>query len=210
MGTSRVGGHRVTSGAAAAARAETMPASELLAPIVVMGVQGSGKSTVGRALSDRIGAAFVDADDLHPMANRRKMAGGVPLDDDDRTPWLHRVGEHLAEASAAGAPLVVACSALKRRYRDLLRSHVSQTLFVHLVASRSVLASRIAGRSHEFMPVSLLDTQLADLEPLGDDERAIEIDVDRPLGEIVDLLVAALADAGDEAGSATFGLHRIG
>lgn len=141
--------------------------------VVVMGVSGCGKSTVGALLADELGVPFLDADSLHPQANRAKMAAGIPLTDDDRWPWLRVVGTTLA-AAPDGA--VVACSALRRGYRDLLRAAVPDLRFVHLVGTRDQLAARMRARQDHFMPVSLLATQLATLEPLGPDEDGIELD----------------------------------
>ena len=140
---------------------------------VVMGVSGCGKSTVGALLADRLGVPFLDADDLHPAGNLAKMAHGTPLDDADRWPWLRLVGLALA-AHPDGA--VVACSALRRAYRDLLRDAVPGLRFVHLVGTREQPASRMGARERHFMPVSLLDTQLATLEPLGGDEAGVVLD----------------------------------
>jgi gluconokinase len=141
--------------------------------LVVMGVSGCGKSTVGELLADRLGVPFLDADDLHPPENLAKMAHGTPLDDADRWPWLRLVGLELA-AHPDGA--VVACSALRRPYRDLLRDAVPELRFVHLVGTREQLAARMRARERHFMPVSLLDTQLATLEGLAPDEPGIELD----------------------------------
>ncbi|NUU16391.1 gluconokinase [Cellulomonas humilata] len=138
-----------------------------------MGVSGCGKSTVGSLLADRLGVPFLDADSLHPPANLAKMAGGVPLTDADRWPWLRLVGASLA---AAPDGTVVACSALRRAYRDVLREAAPDVRFVHLVGTRAQLSARMSAREGHFMPASLLDTQLATLEPLGPDEQGIALD----------------------------------
>lgn len=156
--------------------------------VVVMGVSGSGKSTVGVALARRLGVAFADADDLHPRANIAKMTAGVPLDDADRWPWLDLVGGWLAEHDREGG--VVSCSALRRSYRDRLRRHAPRSRFVHLDGPREVIARRQADRAGHFMPASLLDSQLATLEPLGPDEDGVVLD----LGQGVDALVQAYVD----------------
>jgi gluconokinase len=139
-----------------------------------MGVSGSGKSTVASVLARRLGVPFVDADGLHPDRNVAKMAAGTPLTDGDRRPWLDRVGEELA---AAPDGVVVACSALRLAYRSLLRGHAPGTVFVHLHGTREQLATRLATRLDHFMPPSLLDTQLATLEPLRPDEAGVVLDV---------------------------------
>ena len=157
--------------------------------IVVMGVSAAGKSTVGRLLAERLGLPFRDADDLHPAANVAKMASGAALDDADREPWLDVVG---AELEAATAGLVMACSALKRAYRDRLRAAAPSTVFVHLHGSRELLAERSGARSGHFMPSSLLESQLETLEPLAADETGITVDVAGTPAEIVDRAVAAL------------------
>lgn len=143
--------------------------------IVVMGVSGCGKSTVGAALAARLGVPFLDADDLHPAANVAKMAAGHPLTDDDRMPWLARVG---GELSAATGGLVIACSALKRSYRDAILAAAPATVFVFLNGSRALLESRMQHRAGHFMPASLLDSQLATLEPLAPDEPGITVALD--------------------------------
>ena len=149
-----------------------------------MGVSGSGKSTVGSALAERLGVPFADADDFHPPANIAKMTAGVALDDDDRRPWLAAVGAWLAAHDGEGA--VVSCSALKAAYRDQLRSEAPRARFLHLSGVRDVIARRQAGRPGHFMPASLLDSQFAILEPLGRDEDGVEIDIDQALHDIVD------------------------
>lgn len=152
-----------------------------------MGVSGSGKTTVGSALAAALGRRFVDADDLHPPANVEKMAAGVPLTDDDRRPWLDAVGAVLAEGG-----VVVACSALRRAYRDRLRAAAPGLRLVFLHGTRELLAERMGHRDH-FMPVTLLDSQLATLEEPGPDEHPLSFDVARPVDEIVADAAEALA-----------------
>jgi gluconokinase len=152
-------------------------------PIVVMGVSGSGKSTVGAALAQRLGVPFADADDFHPAANIAKMTAGEPLDDDDRYPWLEAIGRWLCERCDRGG--VMSCSALKRKYRDQLRSHCPQTEFVHLSGSPEVIARRQASRPGHFMPASLMASQFATLEPLARDEHGVTLDVDHDIDSIV-------------------------
>jgi gluconokinase len=164
--------------------------------VVVMGVSGCGKSTVGVLVADRLGVPFLDADSLHPPANLAKMAAGVPLDDEDRWPWLRLVGAALA---ASGDGTVVACSALRRPYRDLLRGFAPDMRLVHLHGTRDELAARMSERHDHFMPVALLETQLAALEPLGADETAIEVDCALDLAKLVDTAVAGVL-AGQPAG----------
>jgi gluconokinase len=145
--------------------------------VVVMGVSGSGKSTIGHALADALGLPFADADTFHSAANVAKMTAGVPLTDGDRWPWLADVGAWLASRTDGG---VVACSALKRSYRDALRAAAPGTRFVHLFADEAVLAARMAVRREReghFMAPGMLASQLADLEPLAPDEEGSSIDV---------------------------------
>nr|WP_315267650.1 gluconokinase [Microbacterium lemovicicum] len=156
--------------------------------IVVMGVSASGKSTVGLALAAALGCAFTDADDLHPAANLAKMAGGTPLTDEDRWPWLTAVGRALADADR----IVVACSALRRVYRDRIREAAPDAFFVFLDADASVLHARIAARTGHFMPPELLDSQLALLEPLQSDEAGVRIDVDGAPLEVEAAAIAAV------------------
>lgn len=145
-----------------------------------MGVSAVGKSSVGSELARLLSVDFIDADDLHPATNVAKMAAGVPLDDDDRWPWLHRVGTALAEADGA----VVACSALKRVHRDRLRAAAPDIVFVHLTGDPDLLRARAAERRGHFMPAELLRSQLDALEPLEEDELGTQIDVDAPIGHI--------------------------
>ena len=155
-------------------------------PIVVMGVSGSGKSTVGAALAQRLRVPFADADDFHPPANVAKMSSGEPLDDDDRYPWLEAIGEWLAAHPGGG---VMSCSALKRKYRDQLREHCGEIEFVHLYGSTEVIGKRQASRPGHSMPPSLLASQFKTLEPLEPDERGVTIDVDQNIDGIVDSYV---------------------
>ncbi len=150
------------------------------APLVIMGVSGSGKSTVGFRLAGKLRVLFVDGDDLHSARNKKKMAEGLPLTDEDRAPWLDAIGAVLAQG-----PVVVACSALRRSYRDRLRKAVPALRFVYLCGSPALLAARVAGRSHAFMSPKLLDSQLATLEVPDADEGALTIDVALPPAEIV-------------------------
>lgn len=159
--------------------------------LVVMGVAGSGKSTVGQLLAERLGWDFGEGDELHPPANVAKMAAGQRLTDVDRAPWLARVRTWIDEQVAAGRPGVITCSALTRSYRDVLREpHV---VFVHLAGARDLLTARLAARRGHFMPLALLDSQLADLEPPGPDERAITVDLDTAPADQVEQIMSALA-----------------
>jgi gluconokinase len=164
----------------------------MASPIVVMGVSGSGKSTVGAALAQRLRVPFADADDFHPPANIAKMTAGQPLDDDDRYPWLEAIGQWLAERCDHGGG-VMSCSALKRKYRDQLRRHCVGVEFLHLAGTPEVISKRQASRPGHFMPASLLASQFATLEPLESDERGIAIDVDQNIDSIVDNYVALSA-----------------
>jgi gluconokinase len=155
----------------------------MVSPIVVMGVSGSGKSTVGAALAQRLRVPFADADDFHPPANIAKMTAGHPLDDHDRGPWLEAIGRWLAEHPDGG---VMSCSALKRSYRDQLRRHEPDIQFVHLSGPPEVIARRQASRPGHFMPASLLASQFEILEALGPDEHGLTIDVDQSIDAMVD------------------------
>jgi len=156
-----------------------------------MGVSGSGKSTIAAGVAARAGALFLDADDFHPAANVTKMAAGMPLTDEDRRPWLIAVGAEVARRAAAGREVVLACSALRRSYRDMLRESAGDLFFAHLDGSPELLAARIGGRADHFMPSSLLASQLATLEPLGADEDGVVIDVSGAPRAIVDAVMAA-------------------
>lgn len=159
---------------------------------VVMGVAGCGKSTVGAALAGATGARYIDGDDLHPPASIAKMSIGQPLTDGDRAPWLDLVGKVLADTPGRA---IIGCSALKRAYRDRIRSAAGEPVsFLHLAGSRSVIELRMSRREGHFMPVSLLDSQFAALDPLQTDETGVTVDIDQPLQTIVDQLTNATAD----------------
>jgi carbohydrate kinase (thermoresistant glucokinase family) len=160
--------------------------------LVVMGVAGTGKSTVARALAARLGWPFGEGDDLHPAANVAKMAAGIPLEDADRWPWLDAIAAWTAEQAAAGNSTIVTCSALRRTYRDRLRAAAADTVFVHLVGSPELLAERMTGRKDHFMPASLLQSQLETLEPLEADEPGFTVDVELPAAAIVDEVLEQL------------------
>jgi gluconokinase len=157
---------------------------------VVMGVTGSGKSTVGAQLAQTLGLAFVEGDDYHPPANVRRMAAGIPLTDHDRADWLRALAERVREASESGAGVVVTCSALKRSYRDLLRAAAPAVQFVYLRGSRALIGERVAHRRGHFMPASLVDSQLATLEEPDPDEHAVTCDIQESPQQIVDDIVA--------------------
>ncbi|MFG1664220.1 gluconokinase [Streptomyces sp. Y7] len=144
--------------------------------VVVMGVSGTGKTTVARLLARRLDIPFAEADDFHSPGNVSKMSAGIPLDDADRRPWLRAVGRWLHEHAVTGSGGVVACSALKRQYRDMLREAAPRVFFIHLTVSEEVLEQRIGHRTGHFMPESLLASQLATLEPLAPDEPGAVLD----------------------------------
>ncbi|MEW9612714.1 gluconokinase, GntK/IdnK-type [Shinella sp. S4-D37] len=160
--------------------------------IVLMGVAGCGKSAVGAALAARIGATYLDGDDLHPPANIARMSRGEPLTDDDRWPWLTLVGQKLVDPHGIH---IIGCSALKRRYRDRIRDHAKGPVtFIHLAGTRDLIATRMAARSGHFMPISLIDSQFAALEPSAEDEAAITVDIDKMLRAIVDTIAMQLGE----------------
>jgi gluconokinase len=159
-----------------------------------MGVAGSGKSTVGRTLADRLGWDLGEGDALHPAANIAKMAAGHPLSDADRAPWLAAVREWIDERVRAGRPGVITCSALKRSYRDVLRDE--HVVFVHLAATREQLLPRLVTRTGHFMPATLLDSQFADLEAPDGDEQAITVDATWPPEQIVSSVIDIVRPAG--------------
>jgi carbohydrate kinase (thermoresistant glucokinase family) len=157
-----------------------------------MGVSGCGKSTLARALAARLGTTFIEGDSLHPPANIAKMAAGIALDDADRRPFLESVADAL---QAAGPGAVASCSALKRRYRELIRARAGDVAFILPAMDRDVLAARLAARQGHFMPATLLDSQLATLELPTPDERALILDGRLPTAAQVDAVLAHLKDA---------------
>jgi carbohydrate kinase (thermoresistant glucokinase family) len=162
--------------------------------VVVMGVAGSGKSTVGRLLAQRLGVEFLEGDELHPPRNVERMAAGIALTDADRRDWLVEIARQLADARAGHHGLVVSCSALKRSYRDTLRAASSDLAFVHLHGSTELLESRMRARADHFMPVSLLTSQLQTLEPpAAATERAVTFDAALPAAQLAERAAAWLA-----------------
>jgi gluconokinase len=160
--------------------------------VVVMGVSGSGKTTVAVELARRLGWEFAEGDEHHPAANVEKMRAGTPLDDADREPWLRGLAGWIAERERAGTSCVLTCSALKRSYRDLLRQGNDSVFFTHVDVPETVLAERLAQRTDHYMPPSLLTSQLATLEPLQDDEPGVTVAGTGEPADVVDAIVAAL------------------
>jgi gluconokinase len=168
------------------------PRRQRLVTVVLMGVAGSGKSSVMAALVARLGWPALEGDALHPPDNVAKMAAGVPLTDTDRAPWLAAIGDWIAEREAERQSSFVTCSALRRDYRGVLRRGHPSVWFVHLAAPRDVLEARIRRREGHFMPASMLDSQLATLEPLEPDEPGTTLDATAASDEIADRIVAML------------------
>lgn len=160
---------------------------------VVMGVSGSGKTTIGQALASRLGWSFADADTFHPPGNIAKMSAGQPLDDNDRAPWLAAIAAWIDARRGGGESGVVTCSALKRRYREVIVGDRREVRLVHLDGDRDLIASRLAGRQGHFMPEALLDSQFEALEPPGPDERPLVVSINGPVAAIVETLVTALS-----------------
>ena len=163
--------------------------------IVVMGVAGTGKTSIGKAVAEELGAAFVEGDEFHPKANIDKMSSGIPLDDDDRRPWLETLAGKIRELDAEGERSVTACSALRRLYRDWLRQGHPDLFFVHLHTDYDVLLDRMQKREH-FMPPSLLQSQFDTLEMLEDDESGVVVDVRVSIDEVVRAAMAGIRAAG--------------
>jgi gluconokinase len=168
------------------------PRRRRVTTLVLMGVAGSGKSSVMNGLGERLGWPALEGDDLHPQTNIDKMAAGVPLTDADRMPWLDAIARWIGERERRRESSLVTCSALRRAYRDVLRAGHPSVWFIHLVAPPAVLESRMAGRTGHFMPTSLLASQLATLEPLGRDEPGSTIDVTAPVSVVVDQIIERL------------------
>ncbi|MER7790128.1 gluconokinase [Streptomyces sp. NPDC097640] len=158
--------------------------------VVVMGVSGTGKTTVGERLAAELGVPYAEADAFHPPANIAKMSAGVPLDDDDRWPWLDAIGEWAHEHTAGGG--VVSCSALKRSYRDRLRAAAPDVFFLHLTGDRDQIAARMEARKGHFFTSKMLDSQLATLEPLQPDENGVAVDITPEPETVTERAVAAL------------------
>jgi gluconokinase len=177
--------------------------------VIVMGVSGSGKTTLGKALAARLGWPFLEGDDLHPARNRAKMAAGHPLDDSDRRPWLEAIAAWMAARAAEGGDAVVACSALRRSYRDLLAAAAPDVLFAWLDGPRAVLQARLSARKGHFMPPSLLDSQIDTLEPPGPDETAVRIDLELPLDRQVAAAAAAVQARGNTSSNAASSRARL-
>jgi len=158
---------------------------------VVMGVSGCGKSTIGQALATAQGVEFVEGDQFHPAANVAKMSAGQPLTDDDRADWLLALQAKVGEARRAGVGLVLSCSSLKRRYRDLLRAADPALRFAHLSGARELIADRMQARVGHYMPPSLLDSQFKDLQPLQADEAGITLAITAPPEQLVAQILAS-------------------
>ena len=160
--------------------------------LVVMGVSGSGKTTVATGLAKRLGWVFAEGDDFHPAANVAKMHAGIPLTDEDRWPWLSKLAEWIGEREAADENAVLTCSALKRSYRDVLDEGHPSVRFVHITASTETIRRRLQNRRGHYMPASLLDSQLATLEPLQPDEPGLTLAGDGEPADVIDAVVARL------------------
>lgn len=158
--------------------------------VVVMGVAGTGKTTIGPLLAAALGVPYAEGDDFHPPANIAKMSAGIPLDDADRWPWLDAIGQWAHARTGLGG--VVSSSALKRSYRDRLRAAAPEAVFLHLTGDRALIEQRMSERKGHFMPAALLDSQFATLQPLGSDEAGVAVDVSGTPEEITERAAAAL------------------
>ena len=161
--------------------------------LIVMGVSGSGKSTIAETLAARLRWTYEDGDRFHPQSNVAKMSAGYPLTDDDRWPWLQAIADEINRASATSKHLVIACSALKRTYRDVLVHGRDDVRIVYLDGSRELIAARLASRKNHFMPPGLLDSQFSTLEVPGPDENTIAVSIDGSVAVIIDDIVSKLS-----------------
>jgi gluconokinase len=169
------------------------PDMAVISALIVMGVSGSGKSTIAKALAERLAWTYEDADRFHPASNVAKMSAGHPLTDDDRWPWLRAIADEIDRVAASGGHAVIACSALKRAYRDILVHGRDDVRIVYLDGSPELIASRMAARKNHFMPPGLLDSQFATLEVPGPDENPVIVSIDPPADAIVDNIARKLA-----------------
>jgi gluconokinase len=163
--------------------------------VVVMGVSGSGKTTVAKEIARRLGREYAEGDDFHPAHNVEKMRAGIPLTDDDRAPWLRELADWIGEHERMGRSVVVTCSALKRSYRDLLRAGHPSVWFAHVSADAELLRERVEQRKNHYMPASLLDSQLATLEPLQPDEPGVTVSAAGAPDDVVDEVLADIPSA---------------
>ena len=168
--------------------------------VVAMGVCGSGKTSVGKIIASRMNWPFIEGDDLHPPANKAKMASGVPLTDADRWPWLDRIADRMRAIDEAGGSAVVACSALRQAYRDRLRGSGADLRFLHLTGDAGLIRQRMASRGGHFMPADLLDSQLATLEPARPGEALHEVDISENLGDLAEAAIRSLTGRSVPAG----------
>ena len=171
---------------------EKLPAKSIWDPVYLMGVSGCGKTVIGVELARKLNGTFIDGDDLHPPANKEKMAAGMPLDDDDRYPWFEAIRQGIFATKQH--PVIVTCSALKRIYRNILREGQKRAKFVHLEGDFDLIMSRINKRDHEYMPTDLLRSQFEALEEPEADEGIIELNIKPDIREIVTRLIERLSD----------------
>ena len=160
--------------------------------LILMGVSGSGKTTIGEALAGRIGWRYEDADTFHPASNVAKMSAGQPLTDEDRWPWLRAIADEIDRAAGAGEHIVIGCSALRRTYRDVLLHGRNDVRIIYLEGTQELIADRLAQRKGHFMPAGLLTSQFKTLEPPTPDEHAVVVSIDAPVGTIVDNILRQL------------------
>jgi gluconokinase len=174
-------------------RETSSQAAKRAAIIVVMGVSGSGKTVIGSRLAEALGGRFAEGDRFHPPENIKRMSAGLPLRDEDRWGWLDAIASEIGEAERHGETLVVACSALKRVYRDRLRLASRNLRFIYLEVGRDAAAARVAARKGHFMPASLVDSQFAALEPPALDESTLKLDATKDPAELVAFAASAIA-----------------